>query len=77
MLLEEEEEEAARAAAAAEVEQQKAEQAYSATAAPPVLDDFDDVAGELSELERELAALPSAPRGAAKEESEKVLAEAV
>ena len=63
----------AAAASAAPVAEQP-EQSPSA----PFLDDYEDVAGELSALEAELAALPSAPVGTGRAtEKDKVLAEAV
>ena len=52
------------------------EQPEGAASAPSFLEDYEDVSGELSELEAELAALPSAPAGRAKE-SERAFAEAV
>ena len=72
-LKEEEEEEAKAKAAAAAVERDEVEQTSSSAPAPILDDDYEDVAGELSALEVELAALPSAP-AARKRAEEKVLA---
>ena len=76
LLLKEEEEAAAKAkaeaAAAAPVAVQQPEKTASFLEG-----DYEDVPGELSALEAELAALPSAPLGGRAAEKDKVLAEAV